>query len=369
MGVSPVLLGAPPQPRIPRLGLSWITTRGLQLPEGLAGAGGARRVSRAFDAADYALSIQPARIHDRRRVLLQQRRLAAAAGQRLDRKVLCWIAAPLLHDVAPGDNSNTQFGLIGLWVALPLGVVYGSEPLLPNLVADPPNNVLLETSTTEGGVTKEGEAKLLLRFNGYVHNVGPGAVDFRGRREAPKVSRATIEEVERAKEKEESLPQKTEEELAVPPMQVFQRLFTTPVGVEEKNIERAHVDEPSGGEMLYVSADGHHHWHLQRGRSHGVLVVEVLPTIAAAKDRLAQEKAKMLVKVPRASVRSEAMGDGGFRITFTNSYSGYEFTGLVWTDRNALVVWWIEAIGWNESKLLNGTTIIGVIVGSAVCEL
>jgi len=87
---------------------------------------------------------------------------------------------------------------------------------------------------------------------------------------------------------------------------------------------------------------------------HGVLVVEVLPTIAAAKDRLAQEKAKMLVKVPRASVRSEAMGDGGFRITFTNSYSGYEFTGLVWTDRNALAVWWIETIGWNESKLLNG---------------
>jgi len=87
---------------------------------------------------------------------------------------------------------------------------------------------------------------------------------------------------------------------------------------------------------------------------HGVLVVEVLPTIAAAKDRLAQEKAKMLAKVPRASVRSEAMGDGGFRITFTNSYSGYEFTGLVWTNRNALAVWWIETIGWDESKLLNG---------------
>jgi hypothetical protein len=153
---------------------------------------------------------------------------------------------------------------LGLWIARPLGVAYGSEPLLPNLVADPPNNVLLETSTTEGGVSKQGEAKLLLRFNGYVHNVGPGAVDFRGRREAPKVSRATTEEVERAKEKEEGLPQKTEEELAVPPMQVFQRLFTTPVGVEETNIERTHLDEPSAGEMIYVSADGHHHWHLQR---------------------------------------------------------------------------------------------------------
>src|SRR5256885_11189198 len=33
---------------------------------------------------------------------------------------------------------------LGLWIALPLGVAYGSEPVLPNLVADPPNNVLLE---------------------------------------------------------------------------------------------------------------------------------------------------------------------------------------------------------------------------------
>jgi hypothetical protein len=39
-------------------------------------------------------------------------------------------------------------------------------------------------------------------------------------------------------------------------------LFTT--SSEEANIERAHVDETSSGEMIYVSADGHHHWHLQR---------------------------------------------------------------------------------------------------------
>jgi Lysyl oxidase/Bacterial Ig domain len=135
----------------------------------------------------------------------------------------------------------------------------GSEPLLPKLVADPPTGVFLETSSTEGGVSK-----LLLRFNGYVHNKGPGALDFRGRREAPKVSQKTIEEVQHAKEREEGLPQKTEEELAVPPMQVFQRLFTTLPGVEETNIERAHVEESSSGEMIYVSADGHHHWHLQR---------------------------------------------------------------------------------------------------------
>ena len=115
--------------------------------------------------------------------------------------------------------------LLGLCLWLPVGPALAAEPQLPNLVADPPSSVILETSTTEDGLTKEGEAKLLLRFTGYVHNKGPGAVDFRGRREAPKVSQQTTEEVERAREREESLPQKTEEELATPPMQVFQRLF------------------------------------------------------------------------------------------------------------------------------------------------
>jgi hypothetical protein len=157
---------------------------------------------------------------------------------------------------------------LGVAMALTIGLlsVYalrqahaaGGEPLRPNLVADPPNNTLLETSSVEGS------SKLLLRFNGYVHNVGPGALDFRGSREKPKVSKATEEQVEHAREKEEGLPQKTEEELASPPMKVFQRLFTTNVGQEETNIERAHKDEASSAEMIYVSADGHHHWHLQR---------------------------------------------------------------------------------------------------------
>jgi hypothetical protein len=51
--------------------------------------------------------------------------------------------------------------------------------LLPNIVADPPTNVTLETSTTEGGLKGSGEPKLLMRFNGYIHNVGPGALDRR----------------------------------------------------------------------------------------------------------------------------------------------------------------------------------------------
>ncbi len=128
--------------------------------------------------------------------------------------------------------------------------------LLPNLVADPPDTQSIATDTSSG------TPRLLLRFNGYIHNKGPGAIDFRGSREAPKVSQKVTEEVEKARTKEEPLPQKVEEELAVPPMKSFQRLFTT--SAEEKNIERAHVDETSSGELIYSSGDGHHHWHLQK---------------------------------------------------------------------------------------------------------
>ncbi len=113
--------------------------------------------------------------------------------------------------------------------------------LLPNLVADPPDTQSIATDTSTG------TPRLLLRFNGYIHNKGPGAVDFRGSREAPKVSEKVTEEVEKAREKEEPLSQKVEEELAVPPMKTFQRLFTT--SAEETNIERAHVDESSSGEL------------------------------------------------------------------------------------------------------------------------
>jgi hypothetical protein len=158
------------------------------------------------------------------------------------------------------------FVLVPLSCLLCAGVIFQAdasspEPLLPNLVADPPDNVSLTTNSSAG------TTQLLLRFDGYVHNVGPGALDFRGAREAPKVSQKTSEEVEYARQHELSLPQKTEEELASPPMKLFQRLYTTNAGnpaESEKYLERPHIEEASTGEMIYVSADGHHHWHLQK---------------------------------------------------------------------------------------------------------
>lgn len=171
-----------------------------------------------------------------------------------------------------------------------------SEPpaLLPNLVADPPDTISLETSTTEGGLSQQGEAQLLLRFDGYVHNDGKGALDIRGSRAAPTISAAAEAEVERRKKELQEIeegkrlgePQEfseaTERELASPQMQVFQRLFATNAGAPSTNPEESkaaqekfdkeneaylkrepHKEALSSAEMLYANADGHHHWHLQ----------------------------------------------------------------------------------------------------------
>src|ERR1700722_6716614 len=76
-----------------------------------------------------------------------------------------------------------------------------STALLPDLVADPPDGVELSTSTnSETHVTS-----MLLRFNGYIHNKGPGAVDFRGSRTAVQLSPAKAEKVKKAEEKKEPL--------------------------------------------------------------------------------------------------------------------------------------------------------------------
>ncbi len=155
------------------------------------------------------------------------------------------------------------FGLLGAGV---LREAHASDPeaLLPNLVADPPDNVTLATSSVDG------KTALLLRFNGYVHNAGPGALDFRGAREKPKVVGKTAKELEEEiavyKSREEDLPQSLEEELSVPAMKLSQRLYTTNEGnptESERYLERPHLEDASAAEMLYSNADGHHHWHLQ----------------------------------------------------------------------------------------------------------
>jgi hypothetical protein len=135
-----------------------------------------------------------------------------------------------------------------------------SEPvgLLPKLVADKADNFEVQQYNVAGAGNR-----LLLRFNGYIENAGGGAIDFRGSREAPEVKSSTAAKVKYDEEHSiETLEPAEQAEEAQPPMKAFQRLFLT--NLEETNMERLHSDEPSGGELLYASADGHDHWHLQK---------------------------------------------------------------------------------------------------------
>jgi hypothetical protein len=186
-----------------------------------------------------------------------------------------------------------QLSRIAIWllpavVLIALGLLLGvlrpalgaasqtPSPTLPDLVADAPDAIGLSTDSSSGS------PRLLLRFNGYIHNIGPGALDFRGSRVAPTLSPATEQEVKEAEEKKEGLPAEIEAELAASPMHATQRLFTTNVGEEETNIERAHVDETSSAQLLFSSADGHHHWHLQHAARYSLWNAEKSAEVAPA---------------------------------------------------------------------------------------
>jgi hypothetical protein len=100
----------------------------------------------------------------------------------------------------------------------------GPTDLLPDLVADPPANPRPLEEYSFGG----GPNELILRFDGYVHNAGAGALDVRG-------SRASTSD---------------------PTMHPFQRVF--------RSDSSYHDDAMPGAELVYTNADGHNHFHLQR---------------------------------------------------------------------------------------------------------
>jgi Lysyl oxidase/Bacterial Ig domain len=134
-------------------------------------------------------------------------------------------------------------------------------PQLPDLVADPPDTISLEVSE-ETPTHLHTAAKLLLRFDGYVHNVGPGPLDFRGSREAP--------------------PNPSEP--AVPKMNVFQRIYEyeltagPPPPIESTPYE----NRQSNATLEYVSADGHKHWHLQHVAYYSLWNAEKTAEVAPA---------------------------------------------------------------------------------------
>jgi hypothetical protein len=177
------------------------------------------------------------------------------------------------------------------------GPARATEPTVqePDLVSEPPT--LPELVATKEGATKEesGTNRLLLRFNGYVHNEGAGALDIRGHRAAPIVFREGTEipltEAEiKEKAEKETLSKKQQKELAEPPMEVEQRLFG-PRSAEQETKEAeekdapeypVHEQKPIPGTMIYANADGHHHWHLQHVAKYGLWnaqkTAEVVPS-------------------------------------------------------------------------------------------
>jgi Bacterial Ig domain/Lysyl oxidase len=187
---------------------------------------------------------------------------------------------------------------------------FGAERLLPDVVADPPNNVSLESSTTEGGLKGSGEAKLLLRFNGYLHNVGPGALDFRGSRSSP-----------------------------AEPMHAFQRVY---------NSDGTFKEEPSSAELIYVSADGHNHFHLQHAARYSLWnsarSAEVAPAQKVGFCLDDSEHVEPSIG-PSVAVYSDATGRKFCRQNEPEALSLFEGVSIGWRDRYdaSLAFQWVDA--------------------------
>src|SRR3954453_4858726 len=99
-----------------------------------------------------------------------------------------------------------------------------ARDLLPDLVSDPPSGAYLEVHDYGNG-----QKDLLLRFDGYVHNAGVGALDVRGTHEPTD-------------------PPQT--------MTPRQRIYDDNGGFRDDPM-------PPGATLIFENADGHNHWHLR----------------------------------------------------------------------------------------------------------
>jgi hypothetical protein len=100
-----------------------------------------------------------------------------------------------------------------------------AAPLLPDLVADMPENPILQEQVVATGQPP----RRLLRFDGFVHNRGPGPLELRG-----------------------STPSETWSMTSI-----AQRL-------RDEDGTWSSMPAPAAAALRYENADGHEHWHLQR---------------------------------------------------------------------------------------------------------
>src|SRR3954452_1685002 len=120
--------------------------------------------------------------------------------------------------------------------------VAAARDALPDLVADPPAGAVLEVHDYGNG-----QQELLVRFDGYVHNAGMGALDIRASRSS-----------------------------ASDPMLPVQRIYdSTGAFAREEPMTRA--------QLIFENADGHNHWHLRNVARYslwnGVKTQEVAPAM------------------------------------------------------------------------------------------
>ncbi len=109
---------------------------------------------------------------------------------------------------------------------------------LPDIVPDAPNGAYLQTYT-EGG-----SSRLLLRFNGYVHNDGAGPLELRGTGNNGGVMSSVV-----------------------------QRIYAAGGGSH---------DVASAGSMLYETGDGHGHFHLRSAMQYGLFELTRTTLVAPA---------------------------------------------------------------------------------------
>ena len=112
--------------------------------------------------------------------------------------------------------------LLALAAPLTLASAAAAAPLLPDLVSDPPG-----PSQPPEFYTDAQGSRLLMRFDGFVHNRGPGPLEIRGSNPS-------------------SLAMST----------VVQRVYDDAGGFAD------HM-RAFGPRLLFESADGHNHWHLK----------------------------------------------------------------------------------------------------------
>jgi hypothetical protein len=136
------------------------------------------------------------------------------------------------HEVRlPRTRAGAGLGVIVLVAALTgtSGGASAASPVLPDLVADPPGDSAPPQVYTDASGTR-----LLLRFDGFVHNRGTGALEMRGS------SRVGGEM-----------------------SSVQQRIFDSDGGAVDT------VHDPAA-RILFEPSDGHNHWHLRNAAGYAL---------------------------------------------------------------------------------------------------